>query len=906
MKKTIAILVLLGFCCLLTVEAQVKPILSESIDSSQTLSRTPSQIALDSVLQQSQARPDTTPFLPTAPTTPVDISASALDGKVEYGAKDSINYDNADNKVHLYGDAFVKYQGLELKAGYIAITLDSNIALAHTFVDSIGRQSGTPTFTDGSQNFQAKNMRYNFQTNKGIVYDVATTQSNLFLKGNKTKFVSQTNKKGDSTFVDNILYNKNAIFSTCDAPHPHYGIRSRKQKVVAEKVVVVGLSNLELAGVPTPVWLPFGFFPLKDFKSTGLIFPQGYEYSPQLGFGLDGVGWYFPISEKIDLRLTSQIYWHGTWGVTADSRFKKRYKYSGNLNLSFSSRKTIDSPNRTNSFSLRGTYNQDAKAHPTRTIRGNANIQGNGYQEINRNDAQSVLQATLSSNVSWDQTFPGKPFRLSVAAGHSQNLTGDKKFTLNAPTVNFQMNRIYPFKKERGGNKEKWYEKVSFKYDGQFQNRFIATDTTIFKQETLDNARFGFRHNIATDLNFNLLKYITVSPNASFKEVWYFHSIREYLDTTGNIAADIPATFESVRDTIFGFKPWHEFNTGVSLNTTVFSTLQFKRGRLKGLRHTAKPSLSFNFTPDYGAASGFFGGLIDQYDRDTSDVVDYRRYSILQGGIYGSPSTSSSGRQMALSYSINNIFEAKFRPKRDSVDKKLKIFDNIRVGGSYNFAADSLKFSNITASGTTRLFKGITNFTFNASWTPYAADINNRTINHFNHRTTDGKILRFLNASFRLNTRLSVQDIKKLLKKDTKKTASQGTDGQPKKEPENTFLKFLEGFNLNHSFNFRATRTIDKTTAWKVQTHSINIRIREIKVTDKWSMTVGNIGYDFKNRRTTYPDFGIFRDLHCWRASFNWQPQRGTYYFTIQVKNAPLDVLKLPYQKNNVDAFGGF
>ncbi len=900
MQKTLVSLILIIFCCYWTVEGQVDTVFNKRLP--QKLER-PNKVkvpALDSIPA------DSIPNIAPTPTSAVSISDNAIDDEVEYGAKDSILYDNYNNRVHLYGEAFVKFQAVELKAGYITISLDSSIAVAQTTIDGSGIGGSPPNFTDGSQNFQASKMRYNFKSNKGIVYDVATTQSNLFLKGQKTKFVSQQGESNDTTAVDNILYNRNAIFSTCDAPHPHYGIRSRKQKVVADKVVVVGLSNLELAGVPTPVYLPFGFFPLKQYKSTGLIFPDGYEYSPQWGFGLEGIGWYFPISEKLDLRLTSEIYWHGTWGLTADSRYKKRYKYSGNLAVSYSSRKSLDIAGRQNSYSIRWSHRQDTKAHPTRSFSGNVNIQGNGFQRVNNNDAQSVLQGTLSSNVSFNQTFPGRPYRLSAAMSHSQN-TQTNKVNINFPTVNFQLNRIYPFKQDRGGNKEKWYEKISFKYDGQFQNKFTATDTTLFSQKTIDDARFGFKHNASTDLNFNLLKYVTVSPNASFNEVWYFHT------TQTNGQEDLPDTFEA-RDTVFGFKPWHQFSTGVSMNTNLFGTLQFKKGRLKGVRHTVKPSISFNYTPDYGAPEGFFGGLFDEYDRDTSDAVTLQRYSIFEGGIFGSPSTNSSGKQMAINYSINNIFEAKFRPKRDSVDKKIKLFDNIRVGGNYNFAADSLKFSDVSATGTTRLFKGITTLNANARWTPYTADTNNLKINQF-YTKTHGKLLRFTNADFRLSSRVSVRDIKKFFQKETTATNTSSRNnnergGQDNRgqnnQVDNGFLKFLEGFNLNHTLAITATQEIDQPTSWEIRTHSINVTIANIQLTEKWSMQIGNIGYDFKNDRTTYPDIGIFRDLHCWETSFRWQPQRGTYFFTIKVKNAPLDMLKLPYQKNNVDAFGGF
>lgn len=911
MKKVASILILYIFCCFQTATGQVDTTQQQVIPTQNDT------IPIDSVpAKRTVTTPNPENFT---------VAKDALDDNVEYGARDSMNYDNFNNRVHLYGDAFVKYQGLELKAGYIEISLDSNIAVAEEVIDSFGQQSGQPSFTDGSQNFSANKMRYNFKSNKGIVYDVATTQSNLFLKGKKTKFVTQEGTKGDSTYTDKVLYNRNAIFSTCDAPHPHYGIRSRKQKVIADKVVVVGLSNLEIGGVPTPFFLPFGFFPLKQFKSTGLIFPRGYEYSPQLGFGLDGIGWYFPISEKLDLRLTSQLYWHGTWGITADSRYKKRYKYSGSLNLNYTSIRSLDATSRENSYSIRWSHNQDTKAHPTRRFTGSINIRGNGIQRFNnnRNDAQSVLQNTLSSNVSYNQTFPGKPYRLSMAMSHSQILTpeglrtGNRAPNVNIsfPTVNFQMNRIYPFKKDRGGNKEKWYEKVSFKYDGQFQNKLTATDSTLFTQQTFDDMRFGFRHNAATDMNFNILKYVSVSPNASFNEVWYFHTLRRvHIDTLENTRTEsLPAIYQELQDSIdFGFQPWHQFSAGISMSTNLYGTLQFKKGRLRGIRHTIRPSISFNFTPDYTKENGFFGGYFRNYDGDPGVGVDTLTYSIFQGGLYGSPNFNSSGRRMALSYSINNIFEAKFRPKRDSVDKKIKLFDNIRMGGSYNFAADSLKFSDISINGTTRLFKGITNLNITARYTPYTANFNNRKINTFYWRT-NRKPLRFLNANFRVATRLSIRDIKNLLNKGgsttanrTNRNSNDASQDGPTNNGENSFLKFLEGFNLNYTFALNATKAIDQPTSWEVRTHNINVRIREIKVSDKWSLTVGNIGYDFRNKRSTYPDIGIIRDLHCWEARFNWQPQRGTYYFTIKVRNAPLDMLKLPYQKNFVDTFGGF
>ena len=362
------------------------------------------------------------------------------------------------------------------------------------------------------------------------------------------------------------------------------------------------------------LFLPFAVFPLKQFKSTGLIFPQGYEFSPMWGFGLDGIGWYFPLSDYIDLRVTGEIYWHGTWGIAANSNYRKRYKYNGSFNLAYSSRKSVDNLLRTNSYSIRWTHNQDGKAHPTRRLSGNVNIQGNGYQRINNNDAQSVLQNTLSSNVSFSQSFPGKPFRFSANMSHSQN-TQTRAVNISFPTMNFQMDRVYPFKKKgASSSKEKWFEKVSFRYNAQAQNKFTATDTTLFSNKTLTDARFAFKHDMSTDLNFNLLKYINVSPNASLREVWNFHTIRQnfdptfvetVLDTVENIL-DTTLYGAIMTDTLFGPEPFRELSTGVSINTILYGTIQFKKGRLKGIRHTIKPSISFNYIPDYTKSGSFF------------------------------------------------------------------------------------------------------------------------------------------------------------------------------------------------------------------------------------------------------------------------------------------------------------
>jgi len=460
------------------------------------------------------------------------------------------------------------------------------------------------------------------------------------------------------------------------------------------------------------------------------------------------------------------------------------------------------------------------------------------------------------------------------------------------------------------------------RYNAQAQNKFVATDTTLFSQQTLEDAKFGFRHDISTDLNFNLFKYINVSPNVSLRQVVNFKTLRREFDDTF-----VETVFDSIENiidttqygivndsTVFGLDPFQELTTGVSFNTILYKTILFKKGRLKGLRHTVKPSVSINYIPAYQGRDGFFRSGVDSVRTDARDPSVYQDYNIFQGGVYGQPRENK--KQLLLNYSLNNIFEAKIFSKKDSVDKKIKLFDNIRVGGNYNFAADSLKFSTISASGTTRLFKGMTTIGINASWDPYTVNSNNRRINKF-YWTDAGRPLRFLRAGFRFNTRMNVSSLKKLFKKDKPTSGggrsssdsgnNRGPNGQSNQPPpQDGFLKFLEGFSLNHTYVLNATKNSNQQTEWAPQTHSLSIQVNNIQLTENWGVGIGNIGYDFKNNRTTYPDIRITRDLHCWEAFFAWQPQRGTYYFTIKVKNAPLDALKIPYSKNNVDAFGGF
>ena len=850
----------------------------------------------------------------SAPIRQVAFSKDSLDAPVAYNATDSMIYDISGQKIHLYGNASVAYTTITLNAAHIVFDWATNIVTAEGMPDSLGRPSGLPEFSDGEQSFVADSMRYNFLTSKGVVYDVTTTQNDVVVHSARSKFVSNTVK--DSTQQRNdVIFSSDAIFTTCIHDHPHFGVHSRRQKIVPNKLVVVGPSNLEIMGVPTPLWLPFGFFPISSGRRTGLLFPRDYQYSPQWGFGLEGIGWFFPLGDHFNLSLTTNLYVKGTWGVNATSQYRKRYKYNGNFDLGYDVRRQEDDEgniDRPKSFRFRWSHQQDRSAHPTNTFGGSINIQTNNYQSRVFNDASRVLQNQLNSNLAFSKNWRDKPINLNASLSHSQN-SATRNVTVNFPNVKFQTQALYPFKRKERSGKEKWFETITLRYQGDARNRFEATDTTLFSQQTLRDAQFGVQHAVTSGTSFKLLRYLNLNPSVSYDEVWYLKSLRKdfvpglEIDTTFNNGVETYDTlsYGMVNDTLIpGFKSFREFNASISLNTQLFGTLQFKKGWLRGIRHVMKPSVSFGFMPDYTNPSlGYYRTVESE-----TDPNDFSEYSIFQGAIFGGP--SSGGRQMAMSYSINNIFEAKYFSKKDSTDKKLKLFDNIIVSGNYNFAADSLNFSPVSIGGTTRLAKGLTTVGLRAQFDPYVVEqINGRTVrlNEFAWNR-DGKLLRFVNAQARFNTNITVGKIRALFMGEEEKVIEDPLEEEAKRleEPKETdFLSLFENFRIGHNLVFDWEGLPDGRDTFKISTHSINCQ-GSIQMTDNWNINIGNFGYDFVRKGITYPSVGFSRNLHCWEMGMNWQPTRGTYSFFIQVRPGTLDFLKIPYNRNNIDARSGF
>ncbi len=883
----------------------------------------PLLFVMHGVLAQKPApyTPSVVDTLPPASNDSVEVDYSnirfsneGIDAEVLYNSQDSTWFDVVKKQVHLYGNASVKYSSLEIKAGYIRIDYAKNEISAEQLRDTSGQLAGLPEFDDGEQKFTANRLRYNFKTRKGIIYEARTQQEDMYVLGAKAKFIGSASE--DTSATKNIIYNQDAILTTCNAAQPHFGIHTRKLKVIPNKLVIIGLSNLELGGVPTPIVIPFGFFPMTKNRKAGLLLPKDFQGRRQEGLGINDLGWYQPISEHADATFLFRAFTSGTIGASGTLRYNYKYRYNGDLALNFNKRVTEGSKAEklvANSFGIKLTHNQDPKAHPSRKLNGSVNIQTNRDQNRNQNDFQSVYENTLSSNLTFNKTFPGKPYQFSAALRHAQN-NQTRLMDITLPSVNFTMQRIFPFRKKVTVGKEHWFEKISLTYSSRFDNSFRTVDTLLFSQKTLDNARIGIQHQASSDYTFKLFKYINVSPNIRYEENWYPYTINKTLsnetttvydstfDDSGNFIGETlneqKSTFgvvETTRD--WNFNAFRKYDVGISSNTALFYTKQFKHGWFRGIRHKMTPAASIGFGPDFTKQQDRY--FKTYYTDLRPDKRDTLTYGIFDEAIYSRPDLGK--RNVALNYSLANVLEFKhFSSKRDSVMKK-RIFENLSFAGSYSFTADSLKWSTVSTGGLFRLFKGLSNLTWNVTFDPYIANEKGVRINQLMTKEK-GRLVRTTQLGFALNSGFTIKQIRDQFsgkKGETKPSNTTNTVANT-----DDLLSLFDNFRVSHrlSINRRLIPTGYGTArdTFAIGTNNISIS-GSIQLTGKWSLDLGNISYDFPSKQLVYPDIGFTRDLHCWSLSLRWQPDRGTYSFFIGVKPGTLEFLKVPYRKDYYD-----
>ncbi len=893
------------FLFLLGSQAQSQIDRAPSADSSQVEIPVPLKNALDTLA----------PKLDSLGVNPKDssiiadpgyqVSDDAIDSEITYGSVGRKKIDLANKEVHLWDKAYVNYENIKVTADYIVFNFETNIVTATATFDSHGHLLSKATFSEGDQNFQYNSFKYNFKTEKGIVYQGVTKEGELFVHGGFTKLVT-----GKDSVANDVLYNRDAIITSCNLDHPHFGIRSNKIKVIPNKLAIIGPSWLEIADVPTPLWLPFGFFPISAGKSSGLILPNNYDFSQAWGFGLQNIGYYFPINDYMDLRLTGDIYLRGSWALNADFKYNKRYKYSGGLLASRTSRRqenlnTADF-DRNVSYRFTWSHRQDPKAHPYRTFNTSVNILTDGYNNQNRTDAFARTQDNISSSVSYGYQFGESAWSLTGGANLTQSLSAGT-VDIDAPNLKINLRQVYPFKRKQRIGKEKWYEKIGLTYSSEFRNRLSATDSTFYLSETWQDARYGVEHKASSNASFKFLKYFSFNPSANYSETWFFREINRVNDgiitfdtTTTNVNGEeimlIDSTFGTVIESVENsFLPFRTGSIGGGVSTKLFWTETSTSGFLRGFRHTVTPNLTFSYSPDSQTP---YEKMVDNDFR--VGVDDVETYFSIPRTVF-----SASPRQEALGFNLNvqNIVEFKYYSKRDSMSKIFKL-TNFTFNTGYNFVKDDFKLTNPSLTGRGNYFQNRMTVNYGFSIDPYQIE-NGQSIDRFVWQ--DGFALPAIDDFFlRTTTSLRFSEIRGWFSKDKEKIKQKSNSDNT---GPTTFSSLFDNFSVQYKLDYRYTNSNGVVTTNGITANTINIR-GNLQVTDNWAINLGNFGYDFQNKGYSYPDFGFTRNLHCWRMTFSWQPRGGvgftqgntsTFNFFIGVNGGTLDFLKYNYNRNNFD-----
>ncbi|MBC8986594.1 LPS-assembly protein LptD [Pedobacter sp. N36a] len=828
--------------------------------------------------------------------------------KLEYSAKDSTKVNKKDGTVYLYGRARVLYQGLELDADYITYNDKTKNIFASGVKNSKGKYVGRPIFKmPGQGNSIADSLRYNIETGAGKIFGVFTEQEGGFFSGGLAK-----------KQPDDEIHSKGQIYSTCNLPHPHFGIHITKG-IVTEKQIITGPVYLEIEDIPLPLGLPFAFFPKPNKKSSGFILPSpGEDYTR--GFFLREGGYYIGLNDYWDAKLLGTIYTRGSYEANLTSNYTKRYKYNGNLYLSYgSNRYGIEGTpgyNPVKDYSIRWTHSQNANANPGSTFNANVDIKSRGY---NKNtaaggyyDAVQISANNIYSSVGYSKRLFDGLFNLTLAGRVDQDIS---KGTVNLmlPDVNLGMTRnIYPFASKYSTGDQKWYEKISVGYTMQASNSVTTQGDQLFDKQILSKFRNGVQHNIPIAMNFNVLQHFNFGTTVNYVERWYFQSIRKtYMKQTAGVD-------DLVRiDTIPGFNRDGTYSVGGSVTTKIYSMAQFKNlGKLKAIRHVMTPSIGFNYTPNFAGPNS--GNYLQAFYSDNQTPVLNKEgtplyYPKQEGGIYGFP---TNGQSANISFNLQNIVEAKVLVPNDTTgkgEKKVPIISNLSLSTNYNLLADSFKLSPISVSGSTP-FSDKFQVNYSATLDPYQVGnveqvvggqkIYRRDI--INSYTWErGRLPRVTSFGFSFDYSLNPEALKR--KNDTQQDRREEAiqKGMTPEQAEalarvsrdpNAFVDFNIPWNFafRYSFNYMTDR------------NGLNRRISnsltfngDANITPKWKVTFDS-GWNFETNSFSITRFGIYRDLHCWDMSFSWIPfgTQQMYSVDIKVKASVLQDLKLSKRKN--------
>lgn len=802
-----------------------------------------------------------------------------IEAPVYYECTDSMVWSRGGN-AYLYGNGNVKYDKIELSASIISMNMDSSVVHATGRMDSTGVTTGLPIFMDGGTPYESDRMTYNFKTRKGFINNVYTQQGDGFLMGGKAK--------KDSS---DVFYSQDGMYTTCDAEHPHFYVRLTRAKVRPKKDVVSGPLYLVVADVPLPLALPFGYFPFTESYSSGFIMPT-YGDETERGFYLRNGGYYFAISDKFDLRLTGEIFTKGSWGVNAASTYAKRYKYSGNIGLSYlvtkQGERGLPDYSVGKNFRVQWSHRQDAKAMPNTNFSASVNFATSNYERANLNSLYNPAlnsQSVRTSSVNFSHSFPEIGLSLSATMNVSQSVQ-DSMISLTLPTLNVSLSKKYPFKRKKRAGDEKWYEKISLSYSGQISNSISAKENKILNSNFIDDWKNGVKHNIPINATFQLFNFINITPSFNYTERWYFKKINQDWDEVTN---------QVVRDTIHGFHRVYNYNLALSANTTLYGFYKpagiFKKGRIHTVRHVFKPSVSLSYAPDFGSEYyGYYDTYVYTDEYGEARTVEYSPY---QGSLYGIPSKGETG---SVSFSMSNNVEMKWRTKNDSL-KKVSLIDELGASLSYNLAAKVRPWSNLSTRLRLKLTKSYT-FSFNATWATYAYEFNDRGQVVVGERTewSYGRFGRFqgmsqnLSYTFNNKTLDKVQNFMNKFKheeeaKPDEETEELSDEGGGTKSLKSMKTKKAKSADVDEDgympFKFPWSLTVSYGISM-AEDRSAEINLRNMRYPYKFTQNMnisGNIGisdnwrinftsgYNFEFKKPTTTTLNISRDLHCFEMS---------------------------------------
>ncbi len=836
-----------------------------------------------------------------------------LESKVVYTAQDSIVFTKG-NLGYLYGEAEVKYQEIAIKGENIIMNMDSSLIGATFGLDSVGKEFGHPIFDDKGTQYEMKNVRYNFKTEKAFISNLVTEQGEGYIVANQAK-------KND----DNSFYMLNAKYTTCDLhEHPHFYLNLSKAKVKPGENVVTGPAWLVVADVPLfPIVLPFAFFPFNETYSSGIIMPS-YGDEMERGFYLHNGGYYFAISDYFDLALTGEIYTKGTWGTGVQSNYRKRYKFSGSVNAYYLKTilgdKGLPDYSASTDFRLSWTHSQDPKSNMYRTLSASVNYSTSSYNQRNltsRYNRESTNN-TKSSTVNLTQRFPDSPWNLSASASVNQ-VSRDSTISATLPNLSANMSRIYPFKRKNAIGDEHWYEKISMSYSGEFRNSIFTKESEFLKSNIVKDWQNGMRHSIPVSATFSLMDYINISPSFNYNERWYTgKELQEW---------DPIAKRHIVSDTIYGFNRVYDFNASVSINTKLYGMyvpLKMFGDKVQAIRHVFTPSISIGYSPDFGAPQFNFYETYN-YRNEYGEDVEYT-YSPYSNMMFGAP---SRGKQGNIGFDFKNNVEMKVRSESDSTGmKKISLIDDLGINFSYNMMADSMKWSMINTNMRLKLSKSYT-LSLNATWDPYLYEVNEsgRPIHVDKLRLLNGKGFgRLYSTGTSFAYSINQDTFSKLFgSKEDKDKEGEETDDKkiddgslggepefenPRNEPKSMFEEekvdtegldkygyMRPGVNWNLSFNYSLRYGYGEFEPSKLEykgllTHSLGVS-GSLQPTKNWNFTF-NTDYNFDLNKFTYVNCTLTRDLHCWSMSASFIPigPYKSYNFMIRAKSSLLQDLK--------------